>query len=325
MSRPGMLLATGLIWAGATGATLGAEAPPLCGKPLPAVVATVEAEQIPRSAVLVRLKTPDLNSCRQALDEAIRAALVRREAEAYRLRVTSAEVRIAADEFRKGFASDEALERFLAEREAGEADLERMIEDRVVLKAIDERQINAWVFADSLQEDYFSRHRAELAKNRVKVAHILVPTRQEAERIVGEMKTKDRTFADFAGYYSVDAKTREQGGDLGWIERGTMPKPFDDAAFAAEVGVVAPPVQSSLGWHLIKVEDRKRGADQTLDDHRARVIRLLQEEEWGLQRDEWWSELRGQAHVWVTPELVAHSPDQSHGHPETHDEVRHGG
>ncbi len=302
--RLGMLCATGLIWAGAAGAAFGAEAPPPCGKPLPAVVATVEEDQIPRSALLVRLKTQGLDACRQALDEAIRAALVRREAEAYRLGVTPAEVRIAVDEFRKGFASDEALTRFLAEREAGEADVERMIEDRVLLKAIDERQINSWVFADSLQEDYFSQHRADLAKDRVKAAHILVPTRQEAERIVGEMKTKDRTFADFAGYYSVDAKTRDRGGDLGWIERGTMPKPFDDAAFAAEVGVVGPPVQSSLGWHLIKVEDRKRGADQTLDDHRARVIRLLREEEWGLQRDEWWSELRGQAHIRIAPELA---------------------
>ena len=304
MSRLGMLWASGLIWAGAAGAAFGAEAPPPCGKPLPAVVATVEGDQIPRSAVLVRLKTPGLDSCRQALDEAIRAALVRWEAEAYQLEVTPGEVRGAVDEFRKGFSSDDAMARFLVERAAGEADLERMVEDRVLLKAIDERQIRSWVFAESLQEEYFAQHRAELAKDRVKVRHLVVGTRQEAERIRGEMRTRDRTFADFAGYHSLDAKTKEQGGDLGWIERGVMPKAFDDAAFAAEPGVVGSPVQTPAGWHLIKAEDRKLAADQTLDDHRDRVIRLLQEEEWGLQREEWWSELRGQAHIWIAPELA---------------------
>lgn len=300
-----VVLAIGLIWLGAAGAAFGAEAPPPCGKPLPAVVATVDGDQIPRSAVWLRLTHAGLDACRQALDEAVRAALVRRQAEAYRLQMPPAGVRAAIEKFRARFASDDALASFLTEREATEADLERMVEDRVLLQAIDERQIMSWVFSEALQEEYFEQHRADLVKDRVKVRHIQVGTRQEAERILAEMRTKDRTFADFAGYHSLDAATKDHGGDLGWIERGAMPKEFDDAAFAAEPGGISRPIQTERGWHLIRVEDRKPATDQTIDDHRARVIRLLQEDEWGSAREAWWTELREQAHIVIAPELAS--------------------
>ncbi len=297
------IIAGGLIWWASIGLALAGEGAPHCTKPLPAVVATVDGEQITRAAVRLRLKSSGLEACRRALDEAIDAVLVRQRAEDYRLRVTPSAVRETVEKFRSEF-SEADLAKFLAERDASEADLERMIEDGVFVKTIEERQIRSWVFADDLQEEYFARHRTELVKDRAKVRHILVQTRQEAERIRRDLAIRDRTLADLAGDYSLDANTREQGGDLGWIERGPMTPAFDDMVFSSELGIVSAPVQTPLGWHLIKVEDRKLAADQTIEDHRARVIRLLQEEEWRSQRESWWSELRSPARVWIAPELV---------------------
>lgn len=303
MNRFGSLIVVGMIWSASIVPTWGTEISPLCG-PLPAVVATVDGDPIAKSAVLLRLNTTNAGSCRQALDEAVRSALVRRHAETYRLELDASAVRRAVDEFRKDFPSDEKFSEFLAERNASEADLDWLIEDRQWLRMVEERQIRSWVFADDLQEEYFAQHRSELAKDRAKVRHILVKTREEAERIRREMATRDRTLADLAGTYSLDEKTRDQGGDLGWIERGAMPPSFDKAVYSLGFGTVSAPVQTPLGWHLIRVEDRKPAADQTLEDHRPRVIRLLQEEEWSLQRESWWDDLRHQVKVWIAPELA---------------------
>lgn len=304
MKRTLILFSIVAVWATLSVAALAAETPP-CGRPLPAVVGTVNGEQIARAAVLLRLKTPGLESCRLAIDEALRALLVRQHAEAYRLRVSASEVSAAMQDFRDSFAAEDELSRFLAERDASKADLERMIEDRIFLKAIDERQVRSWVFSDELQEEYFAQHRSELAKDRAKVRHVLVATREDAERIRRELMTRDRTLADLAGAYSLDEQTKDQGGDLGWIERGVMPPAFDQAVYSLGFGVVSAPVQTPLGWHLIQVEDRKLAADQTLEDHRTRVIRLLQEEEWALQRDSWWNDVRHDAKIWITPELAS--------------------
>jgi peptidyl-prolyl cis-trans isomerase D len=64
-------------------------------------------------------------------------------------------------------------------------------------------------------------------------------------------------FAEAAKEYSDDNATADKGGDLGNIKKGDMPAEFDAVAFALKTGQVSEPVRTSLGYHVIKVEDRK--------------------------------------------------------------------
>ncbi len=64
-------------------------------------------------------------------------------------------------------------------------------------------------------------------------------------------------FADVARAISED-RTKEHGGDIGYIERGRTVKEFDEAAFSLKAGEVSPIVKSQFGLHLIKVTDVKR-------------------------------------------------------------------
>ncbi|MEJ2629180.1 MAG: peptidylprolyl isomerase, partial [bacterium] len=48
-----------------------------------------------------------------------------------------------------------------------------------------------------------------------------------------------------------------QGGDLGYFSRGTMTKPFEEAAFKAKIGEIVGPVKTNFGLHIIKVLDKK--------------------------------------------------------------------
>lgn len=67
-----------------------------------------------------------------------------------------------------------------------------------------------------------------------------------------------RDFSEMAGTYSEDPMTAEKGGDLGLFGRETMLQEFEDAAFSLEVGEMSEPVRTNYGYHLIKLEERKR-------------------------------------------------------------------
>lgn len=90
---------------------------------------------------------------------------------------------------------------------------------------------------------------------RVKASHILVKTQEEALKIKQDIETGKIDFPHAAGQYSM-CPSGGDGGDLGYFERGMMVKPFEDAAFSAELNKVTEPVQTQFGWHLIIVTDK---------------------------------------------------------------------
>lgn len=83
----------------------------------------------------------------------------------------------------------------------------------------------------------------------VRASHILVKTEEEAKKLYDEIKA-GKDFADAAAEYSL-CPSGAAGGDLGFFGKGMMVKPFEDAAFALEVGELSEPVETQFGWHLI--------------------------------------------------------------------------
>ena len=88
----------------------------------------------------------------------------------------------------------------------------------------------------------------------VHAKHILVGTEEEAKE-VKERLTKGEDFAAVAKEKSKDKNA--EGGDLGFFSRGQMLKPFEEAAFALDVGEISDPVQTQFGWHIIKLEEKR--------------------------------------------------------------------
>uniref|UniRef100_A0A8C8URZ8 Peptidyl-prolyl cis-trans isomerase n=1 Tax=Peromyscus maniculatus bairdii TaxID=230844 RepID=A0A8C8URZ8_PERMB len=94
----------------------------------------------------------------------------------------------------------------------------------------------------------------------VKVRHILCEKHGKIMETMEKLESGMR-FSEVATQYSED-KAR-QGGDLGWMTRGSMVGPFQEAAFALPVSgmdkpvFTDPPVKTKFGYHIIMVEGRK--------------------------------------------------------------------
>jgi peptidyl-prolyl cis-trans isomerase D len=84
------------------------------------------------------------------------------------------------------------------------------------------------------------------------------PETETAQRTLAESVLdrieKGENFQDLARLYTEDA-TRDEGGDLGFLSRGRMVQSLDEAVFIMAPGEIRGPIRSSLGYHIIKLEE----------------------------------------------------------------------
>lgn len=149
---------------------------------------------------------------------------------------------------------------------------------------------------------YFQEHKSDYAIQ-VRLAHILVRSRPEAERALEQVRS-GTPFENVAGVVSID-QTAAQGGDLGYMRRGEMLHELEEAAFELKVGEVSGVLESNYGYHLIKVLDRHPGAGQpSFDSKRAAVMNFLTSRRRRAAFDEWLSELTERATVLIDTTLL---------------------
>jgi peptidyl-prolyl cis-trans isomerase D len=78
-------------------------------------------------------------------------------------------------------------------------------------------------------------------------------------------------FASLAKQYSDDSGSKENGGDLGWAERGYFVPEFADALFSMKPGEIRGPVKTQFGYHVIKLDEIQAGKTRTFEEARPEI------------------------------------------------------
>ena len=95
--------------------------------------------------------------------------------------------------------------------------------------------------------------------------------RAKAEQLMADVKKTPASFADVARKNSQDPGSAEKGGDLDFVARGAMVKPFEDAMFALKKGEISNVVESEFGYHVIMLKDIKPAVLQPFEQVRAAI------------------------------------------------------
>ncbi|MBN2858387.1 MAG: peptidylprolyl isomerase [Candidatus Delongbacteria bacterium] len=120
---------------------------------------------------------------------------------------------------------------------------------------------------------YYEQYPERFARgDEVRASHILfAETEKETALNIHEKLTEEKgDFAEEAKLYSI-CPSKENGGDLGFFDRGKMVPEFEKAAFATPVGEISDLVQSQFGYHIIKVTDKREGGKFELDEVREQL------------------------------------------------------
>lgn len=200
-------------------------------------------------------RSPNPHEARQsAATTLVVRELVRRECERLQLPVEAVD----------GETEDEARVRVLVDHE-------------VALPATDEAALR----------QYYEANRARLHHpDRIRVRHILlaaapadIAARQRAqlqgEELIGALRQEPDRFIEFAMRHSA-CPSRDQGGELGWIERGDTVPEFDRQLFMLRPGLAGLTVETRYGHHVVEVLERVDGEPLSFEDARDRITAYLE-------------------------------------------------
>ena len=122
----------------------------------------------------------------------------------------------------------------------------------------------------------YERFTAQAGDKEYHVRHILLGTEAEAKDVLAKLKAGAK-FEDLAKA-SKDTGSAANGGDLDWAAPSSFPKVFSDALVALQKGqVTQTPVQTTNGYHIIKLEDVRPAKLPTLDEVKPQISEALQQ------------------------------------------------
>jgi peptidyl-prolyl cis-trans isomerase D len=142
---------------------------------------------------------------------------------------------------------------------------------------------------------YYDQHRDDYrVPEQVNVSHVLIKTplpgadgkvdakgveeaRKKADDVLKQLKAGGN-FADLAKKYSEDPGSGKNGGSLGWIGKGRTVPEFEQAAFSLAKGATSGLVQSSYGFHIIRVDDKQAAHVKTLDEVKDQIESAIRQQ-----------------------------------------------
>jgi parvulin-like peptidyl-prolyl isomerase len=247
----------------------------------------------------------------QVLDEMVNEELIVQAAGESKLEVSAKEVQSALEEIKKQNHLDdnqlaEALRLQGYTMSSYRTDVRRQILRMRATNMLVRPRVT--VTDDDVRARYDAMSRRSAAVKRIKLRHILValpdkPTETqiaEAKRKATELMEKIRAGADFARLAadnSDDEQTKFSGGELGWIERGSIDTEWEVIVFAMNKGEVRGPITGPRGLHVFQVTEVERNQQKPFAQMKEQLRNEIFRKEMERQTKLWLEELREKAHI----------------------------
>ena len=223
----------------------------------------------------------------QAVANLVNRTLLTEAAEKENITVTADQVDAKYEEIRANFPDEETFVAQLGRSNMTtaefRAEVERgmKLEELVNMKTAD---VPAPTEAEA-KEFYDSNSGRFTTPERIRASHILITvaetdteiTKAQKKEKIDDLRAQLVGGADMAALAMAnsDCPSKDKGGDLGFFGRGQMVKPFEDAAFALEVGQISPVVETRFGYHVIKVTEKEAAGTTAFADVEESIIDYL--------------------------------------------------
>ena len=225
------------------------------------------------------------------LNRLIERKMMLREAQRRRIKVSLPEInqRIEAMRTEQGKDVRETLGGLGIDYEKWKSDVweDMMIEKLIARDVIRTLRVSAAEIRRYYQENPQEFQRSE----QVRVRQIVVDTEDAAQRVLDQLQNEKADFAALARKKST-APEAEEGGDLGYFAMGDMPGEFN-VVFGLPRGGISGVVKSPYGYHIFKLEDKRKAGKLGLEEASKEIAEKLTRQKQDVRYKQWLTELRG--------------------------------
>jgi peptidyl-prolyl cis-trans isomerase SurA len=206
---------------------------------------------------------------------------------------------LSQDEFRK------ALERDGTTPDAFRKDMRNQLMRMKLIR----RDIKSRVaVTDEEIGEYYRKHREDYeGKESVRIKQILLLLPKDGNpavkaKLQADAEAIHRRLMNGEPFEQLSAKHSQGpeaagGGDVGYIERGIIHSEVEDAAFSLPLGQISGVIESSVGFHIIQVIDRRGAGLKAIETVREEIREKIDREKMEKKYVEWIEELRKKSHI----------------------------
>jgi len=242
---------------------------------------------------------------RKVLDRIIEEKLIEQEAKKIGIKVTNKEIEGAVEGVKQtNKINQEELEKALAAEGLTLETFKKDLEKRILRNKLVSSAVKLEKPGEKELREFFQNNLNHYRVNEsYRPAHILLLIPQDAtpEQIRGIRKrsqkvlekiTEGSDFAEMAMEYSEDTSTRKEGGDLGYFRKGELLPALEKEASRLQVGEVSGLIRTELGFHILKLLDRKGGAPAPFEEIKEKVEADYYEQEMAKALQQFLSKLK---------------------------------
>jgi peptidyl-prolyl cis-trans isomerase SurA len=210
------------------------------------------------------------------LQQMIEQKVIYQKARELDIKIDESKVRSYAERYlrqvKSRYGSEEEFRSDLAQMKTTESELldfyvEQLTENAMTDQLVERFVSSKAVISEQEMRDFYQATKDSLALKPVTWVTGLImreigPSPERENEVLNQIRAvkarldQGEDFAALATELS-DCPSSARGGDLGFFGRGMMVKPFEDAAFALEVGEISDVVRTQYGFHLIKVTEKR--------------------------------------------------------------------
>lgn len=245
------------------------------------------------------------------LNQLIEDKLVYQEAVKQGIVVTEYELEEEVRKFRQQLEKPDELEVALEKEGMTLKDLREKLRKQAMVRQLHDREIRSKVVVSPLEIENFYKENPDkfVVKERVKVRSLTLKKSEEARskgipdekarKRIAELQQKLFEGQDFERMVqgsSEDGRAR-QGGLGEWIERGGMIESVDEVLFKTPIGELTDVVETPIGYHIFRVEDKETAKTRTLEETRDQITGYLFQQKSNDRFSEWMQGLKRTAYI----------------------------
>ncbi len=286
---------TALVVAMALAAVAGAQTTPsenpvivtVNGDPIRAAEVNLVAQQVAAAASQRGGQLDQQAIFDESVSQLIQTRLLAQEARRQNITVPEGSVEKVMQQIEQQVGGREALETSLGQMGMTFSDMRSSVEETELTMALVEQKIRPGITVTDEEAATFYKENPQYftTPEQVRARHILIKTGDgidEADALARAeqahaLAVESDDFATLATELS-EGPSAPDGGDLGFFSANQMVPAFSEAAFALEPGQISAVVQTRFGYHIIKVEEKRSGGVQPLDEVNDNLKRALTEQ-----------------------------------------------